>query len=534
MRKVIIVDDESVIRKGILCLINWQELDCEVIYEAENGMDAKRFLEENSVDIVITDIKMPIIDGIALTNYIYEIHPDIKVIILTAFADFSYAQSAIKYNVVDFVIKTSYIEKIPEAILKAQEQISLQKERENKIKSLEEVVNENMIEIREKYIKDVINGIIINPETINNKFNFNLQNYFVITYQIDSTEQEGKDYSVEEHNKFISSVKNFLSLAFKDYHHFTVIMSRNILITIVSFKNGNTSACTQLLLMTCSDILSMVDGFMKFKVGIGISSMHKSPKELVEAYNEAHEALSGNFYNDNNVSVYMPYPGMQSGLKPIPIHQYTDEITNNMQQDNYQNAKTLLFKLFEEYKIKMEPIEQVKVSSMLICSACFRLLTNYKLSPDDFEKNEARIYRQIQESKSIKSLSGILCDLIKSITVLISANEKQYSYLVKEVNKYIHSNFDKAISLQSIADHVHVNGSYLSSLYKKETGESIIDILNKYRIENAKKLLKDPSNKIFEVGISVGIGDPAYFTHVFTKYAGVSPKEFREKFNLGS
>lgn len=113
MYNVMIVDDEPVIKKGLQCFIDWSLLHCEVSCEASNGMEAVELLGYYEIDIIVTDVRMPGMDGLALSDYVHRNFPQIKVIILTAFADFSYAQTAIQYEVVDFVIKTNPTEQIP-------------------------------------------------------------------------------------------------------------------------------------------------------------------------------------------------------------------------------------------------------------------------------------------------------------------------------------------------------------------------------------------------------------------------------------
>lgn len=533
MYNVMIVDDESVIRKGLQCFVNWDALDCRIVCEAANGIDATECLKNNDIDIVIADIKMPGLDGLELSKYINSNYPCIKTIILTAFADFSYAQSAIKYNVVDFVIKTNPSERIPEAVNKAKDLIIKQKEKENQLKLLESKLKENSSEISEKFVNDIINGIIINPELIDKKLiqnGIHLDNYFLIVFEI-SNPTLASNENPEEQNKFISSVKNFLQLAFKHYRHYTFVMSKNILFTLVSFEGPNSSICTQSLLMTCNEVLAMLDSFVKFTISIGISGMHNSGCEIPLAYNEALEASVSNFYQRNNISVYTSLAGTPRNSISIQIHEYNDAIVNNIKLGNNKGALEGINELFEKFQKHKEPIEQIKVSNMLLCSLCFRLLANLSLDMDNIEINEAAIYKQIRQCRSIQSLLSILTGFINSVSKLISENKKQYSLIVREVNTYIHENFNKNINLQSLADYVHVNSSYLSRLFKKETGMSIIDTLNKLRIERAKQLLMNPKNKIFEVASEVGIDDPTYFTHVFVKYAGKSPKEFRDSGN---
>ncbi|HEX2926761.1 MAG TPA: response regulator [Ruminiclostridium sp.] len=529
MYNVMIVDDESVIKQGLLCFVDWEALDCRVVCDAQNGFDAMEKLASHPVDIVLTDIKMPGMGGLELSKFIHENYPAIKVIILTAFADFSYAQTAIKYSVVDFVIKTNPTEKIPEAIDKAKALITQEKETEEKLKLMEQKANMRLSEICEKFFKDVFNGIIEDNTTIQNKLaelEIKIENYFVVLFDINSVTNKSSLISPEDYNRFLQSVSNLLSMAFKSYPHYTVAVDRTLLVAIVSFKSQNVPMCTQTLLMTCNEILSMADSFMRFTISIGISQMQKNISGLSVAYQEAKDALKGGFYNDNHVSVFMP----QAAPVPSSIgqpHYFAEKIVGSLQLESPSDAIANLETLMEEYRLNKEPIENIKVACMLIASYCFRLLAGHRLFAPDITESEPEIYKQIQASRNIQTLLRILTQLIECIAKVIVTNDNKYSYLIMETQKYIRDNFSKNINLQTIADHIHVNSSYLSRLYKKETGESIVDAINKYRIDHAKKLLKNPVNKVFEVACAVGIEDPAYFTHVFTKYTGMSPKEYK-------
>lgn len=532
MYNVMIVDDESIIRKGLLSFVDWEALECEVICEASNGFEAKEKLGSVGIDILITDIKMPGMDGLELSKFVYENYPDIKIIILTAFAEFSYAQSAIKYNVVDFIIKTNPSEKVPEAINKAKALIAIQMEKEDKIRHMEEALYENLSVKREKIIKDIFNGIVINPEIIETtlkEMQIAFSSYFVITYEVGKYWGNEPFTSSDEYNKFIFSVNNFLLLAFKDYRHYTFILKKNLLITVAGMDGDNLSACIHSLLITCNEILEFVDSLMKLNLTIGISDMHKSPFELPIAYGEALAAYSSSFFSGSNISLFSSKSEIHSSGKPIETHKYNDEILKNIQKADINAACSCLSELFSQYKERESSVERIKVSSMFLCSLCYRLLINYKFDISEYGEMESKIYNQIQESKSMQSLFTILTGAIKAVSDIIAANEKQCNYLVKEVNNYIHENYNKDINLQSISDYLHVNSSYLSRLYKKCTNESIIDMLNRLRIEKAKSLLTDPGKKIFEVASEVGIEDATYFTHVFTKYVGVSPKEFKAR-----
>lgn len=119
MWKVVAADDEAYIREALKKLINWEKMNCNLIDVVNDGQELINTIEIEEPDIIITDIQMPEVNGIDVCKYLYETYPDIQVIILTAYADFSYAKSAIKYSICDYVLKVSIIDELPEAIEKA-------------------------------------------------------------------------------------------------------------------------------------------------------------------------------------------------------------------------------------------------------------------------------------------------------------------------------------------------------------------------------------------------------------------------------
>jgi two-component system response regulator YesN len=539
--RVMIVDDEPVIRKYIISFISWQALGCKVVYEARNGCEALEYIKLNHVDIIIADIRMSGMDGIELSKYICQNYPFIKVIILTAYADFAYAQSALRYNVVDFVVKTNPDEKLVEAIKKAIILIEQQKEIEKKMKHLEDKVCNSIIEMTEKLIIDIINGIITNPKDIENKakaLNLDIKNYFIIAFLVLKTHGKGNApehndsilmTTQTEYNNLPFSIKKFISLALKKYNHYTATINKHLLVAIVSFENSDKNANIKPLIITCNDILKMSNNFMKFNISIGISQMHSRLYRLPQAFREALNAVSWKFSGDSGISVFTE--GKHKNITDFftIARKYIDQIINFIREGDQKNAISALTEFFSELKSSCEPVERIKGLSMLLCSHCFSLLPDPDMELFSHSENETDILRQIQECHSAHSLFVLIRSVIISVSEKIRLNTGKKNYLVREVNQFIKQNYKYKVSLTAIARQLHINSSYLSRVYKKETGISITEALNRYRIEKAKKLLDNSTNKIFEVASSVGIEDPAYFTHVFTKYCGQSPSEYQGK-----
>ncbi|WNS44042.1 response regulator [Paenibacillus sp. MMS20-IR301] len=531
MYNIMIVDDEPVIKKGLQCFIDWSVLRCEVICEASNGMEAVELLDYHDIDIIVTDIRMPGMDGLALSEYVHHHYPQIKVIILTAFADFSYAQTAIQYEVVDFVVKTNPTEQIPRAIEKATLLLDKEREQQQKVKQLESKISDNLSEISEKFLKEAVYGLISDEGSLvtrSSELGLQLDNYFAVYMEVrDIPGPQGPAGApAGDYHRFLAAIRQFLTLAIGEHPSYIMAMEKNTLLALVSMGSGSAAVMTQTLLTISSEILAMAENFRQYHVNIGISLLHRDLLTLSTAYLEAREALQGSFYNDNYVAVYMPHTSRT--LTPgAPPHHAAEQIAEHLQQGHSSQAVYQLEQLLENYKRTKEPIENVKVACLLISSYCFRLLSASQPFAAELEESQSAVYKQIQESKSIQLLAGILKRLIHSCSRAAAFNDQQPNYIVIECQKFIREHYNQDLSLQIIADHIHINSSYLSRLYKKVTGESIIDVINKYRIEMAKKLLRNPASKVFEVAEAVGIETPAYFTHVFSKYTGMSPKEYK-------
>lgn len=171
MVKVLIVDDERNIREGIQKLIDWESLKCEVIGACVNGVSALEFIEKNEVDMVVTDIKMPVMDGLELSKHIRDEYPDIKVIILTAYSEFDMAKKAITFNVTDFIIKNDFMDELPKAVEKNVTAITAKRE-EKKESTADEIHSDDRYFI--SILKSLVTDTEISGEDITGFENSNL------------------------------------------------------------------------------------------------------------------------------------------------------------------------------------------------------------------------------------------------------------------------------------------------------------------------------------------------------------------------
>jgi len=526
MFKVMIVDDEPIICNGLANFIDWNSIDCEILHEAENGIEATELIKEAKPDIIISDIKMPGMDGLELSKFVYENYPQIKVIILTGYADFSYAQIAIKYGVIDFVLKPAFTERIIEAVSKAKRILIEETEKENKLQLLENKVDNNLDEMKEKFIRDIISEVLIDPKQIKQRMevlDIKIDRYFVLAFQVETFVNEQK----KDQDNFMHSMKNFISLAFKNYRHHNTFMNKNLMCTVLTFDNSREADCIQAIIERCEEILDIVNNFMKFSISIGISNMYIGMDKITSAYCEACDALIGKFYNESNIFIFSNNRSNEFHSNINETNIYLNKIMAYIQSGQCDEAISVMKELMEKEKATKQTVDHVTAVGINICSSCSKLLSNFNLNISDIVKSGDAVYKEIMQCKSISQLEEILLDVISCTSNSISSSKRMNNYIVVKAMEYIKAHYTQNIKSNMIAEYVHVNSSYLSRLFKKETGETITEVINKLRVEKAKELFDNKSIKTYEVALQVGIDDSTYFSQVFKKYTGLSPTEYR-------
>ena len=518
MIRVLIVEDETIIRQGIRSLIHWGAMDCQVVGECTNGLEAVSFLKETKVDIVITDIKMPGMDGLELCKHVYENYPSIQTIILTAYSEFTYAQTALKLRVHNYVIKTKFVKELPPAI----------EETVQYIKNLEQANSiQNRDHMKSLIFSGILDGSIAEPSKISywlGQYNLDLENYFIVLSEMIFPGQfSGKTPDIA---RSMEAFKNFHDLAFQKYHCFSMWLQGNFLLNIIDFQEGTPSENMQSVVMVCNDVLSTVKNFMPFKLNMAISQHHQDVSELILAYREAHTALNRSL-NENILSIFTAQGNEETGSELPDIYSTVDLLLKYYLDKETESAFAVLEQIVGQYKKSNQDLDRIKIEALLLTSVFFRKLTDNDINLENADRLEQACSQNIIKCRSLNAMQGIFQDLLESLSKIEVNVCSNTNYLVQMVNNIIREQYHTTLKLEDIAQTLHVNSSYLSRLYKKETGTSVITALNQFRIKKAKELLRSSQYRVSEVGALVGIEDPSYFTNVFTKYEGISPKEYK-------
>lgn len=489
MYSIVVVDDEKNIREGIVELVNWKELGCKVCASMHNGEQVIRYLEKENekIDIVITDIKMPIMDGMELAGILYDRYPSVKVIILTAYSDFTYAQQAIKFQVADYVVKNDFFSELPRAVKK----IIKQKER------------------KEKDWKRKTD-----------------RTYFSEDFTCRVCACEIKSIKKNEFEMCKKRLEKILDTVFEGYQTVVLENENELLIFVVEHKISEENEIW--FQKKLEKVVFLAKTFQNMTLRVGASEIVKSADSISTGKKQAVQRLSEIYTDKNPVNV-------KDGSR-----ENTCDWSNGDDAESYMRRLYIALRNkdvegkkkseeeFETYlKCEAHSIEQCRADAYAIILYLTRKLKNTEkyenvLMPE-------RVLNALYRSKSKVAISDVMRDACSLLAMLLEKEKVRENSLSGKVNHIIERSYQGKLSLKDISKELFVNSSYLSRVYKKETGDTVTDAINKYRIKKAKEILETGEYRIYEVGKLVGIEDAAYFTHVFLKYEGKNPSDFLNK-----
>lgn len=534
MLKILIVDDEKFIRMGLSKIISEAGEGFEVIGEAENGVQALEFIEVNKPDVIITDIKMPKMNGIELIKNLKIKYPYIKKVVLSGFDEFDFVRETLKNGANDYLLKPVLEDQLIELMIRISKDV--EDENEKRLDSLNEniIFNESLPLLKDEFMRNLIydnksiTNIDMRRELEYYKIKINIGNYLIIIVSLDNYKFLDNKNGIEESkiNNFIirniaeESVNNITSnVSFFDECRLVIICSIN--------KNYNQEE----ILKVSGEIFENLKKYSKVRFSLSIGMEVDSFSKIKESYNTALSALKYRFYREES-SILIYKENEQNLFKNCTgeiVNDYEKAIKDCIQFNKYENLKSI----FDGFclKLKMFYIYPDQAVKAFADSYMKLQMENIK-----FKESVAEVfgfsYSYIKELDMFDTLDEIKNYSIKvyteSIQKMLETSGRRDKRIIQLVKAYIEQHYNEEINLNKIAEIVYVNSNYLSELFKSQTGENFVDYFTKVRIEKAKALIKDIRYKTYQVAELVGYDDPAYFSKVFKKVVGVSPKEYRD------
>ncbi|MBE9913627.1 response regulator transcription factor [Paenibacillus donghaensis] len=504
MYKVFIVDDEPFIIEGLYDILDWSSFGLEIVGYAENGRQALDALATTPVDLLISDISMPVMNGLTLIAEARKLHPELKVIILSGFNEFDYLKEGMKLGIENYLLKPINVEELESTLRNTVEKM-------------------NSISSGELY--SAFDVQILKDNTL----------YRWLTGQIEASEFRERMELLEldfENPYFVVAIVRSVGKTADGLNRLGALLQEEREVTSFRDRDGD--------LVLIGNLRHWTEGKKRFldllerlsyelirlnePAQIGVGSVFQPREEAAASYKEAKQALE----------YFMVLPDrLIIDYKLLEEKGKTSRIELPFQWEEY--AKLILARDNEglTHKIKDDFVQLQKLDGIRpedLRNAALELVIRFKMELEQIKHtDESDIFKKglgnVRSSDTFDHLVHSLQEVAKATVESLLQDVK--NPVVNQVLAHIHEHYADELSLKTLGAQYHIHPVYLGQLFHKETGDSFAEYINKYRIEKAKEQLKNTNLKVHEIAKNVGYWETGYFYKQFRKYVGISPTDFK-------
>lgn len=527
---VLLVDDEEDVIQVIMKKINWEGLGFSVIGYANNGIKALEMVEEYQPDVVMTDIKMPYMDGMELVHRIKAEFPATKLLIFTGFDEFEYAKEAVHLEVEEYLLKP--VNSVELTNIFTQMKIKLDQEisEEKSVQVLQKYYMESLPLLQMNFYSTLIEGRIQSSE---------LPKY-LSDYQVSL---DGPYYCclvVHTSSNRVPEDVNPLFLAASVEKQAKERIGEKWRGKCFSYL-GNSILLVQLQReQEASELTDECDRFCRYVkrmvgavVTVGIGFVCSQILDLAQSYASAKDAVS--------------YRAIYGACRAINIKEVAPQEAVELDLSHEADQFNYLFKMIrlgseekiveaiDEYletaSAQKKTLQQHYISVMELVSELYRFSANNDIVMEEFSGDMRKLYGRLLDMEPQVFRKWLIDVSISFHTKLLKSRNKSTKSFVAKAQEYVHTHYeDEELSLDTICKELGVSNSYFSTIFKKETGNSFIGYLTEYRMEEAARMLIETEEKSYIIAKKVGYADPNYFSYVFKRQFQTSPSKYRSEY----
>lgn len=518
---VLLVDDEKLERVLIRQGFDWEKHGFQIIGEAECGEDALEFIHYRKPDVVVTDISMPRMDGLELSEEIRKIHKNCRIVIVTGYREFDYARRAISVGVEDFLLKPVNMKNMEEVAGKIKKRIEQERSQNKEVEELKKSIQEDRGIVRESFLQRLVSGRMSEEEAAKKLAVYNyeklVEGCVCINVHIRGEKNEGMTEQIRQLTEQLPQKDRILC-----FLHYM----QNLILFFMTEENSAVS------MRQAEELAQKVHTAVSEQGNAavaGISAWHRGLHGITRAYEEAEKAVGASVYlGRDRVITYAQYDEImrqQPEREEIEWEDLVFCLENGMKDKMDAYVTEYMGRI---WGFKAKSAEMLRLMTMNFLTKAGASLNKYGMSLIQLTDEEG-LYNEICEIGTAEDMERILRQQLKTILEYHRSKKvKKGNRVVEEAKLYIQKSlYDPNLSLKTIAAGVYSNESYLSRIFKKEMEVSLIEYITQRRIEESIRLLDTTDLKVYEIAEKIGFRDSHYFSICFKKYTGKTVKEYK-------
>lgn len=534
--KVFLVEDEIVVREGIKKNINWQQEGFEFAGEASDGELAYPLIQSAKPDILITDIKMPFMDGLELSRLVKKELPDIKILVLSGYNEFEYAKEAINIGITEYLVKPISGAKLLETVKKVAITIEEERQQRQFLLAYQKEQAESEQLARQRMFGNLVSGKYPVSTLLGEGREIGMDlaatQYNILLFQV-FTGEEAENYS-DELNQLTVRLEELV----QDMQR-VIMIDRGVEGFAFLIKGWEDNPIEEFLSGFLEKLEEAVKAYPRMEYFGGVGTVVERLSELKSCFEKASHAYAYRYIWDRNQIVTGETKEekkmvdeelnlgalnvknlernaverfLATGLK-AEASDFVEEYFHSLGEQNIQSMLFRQYITMDAYITAAGAVEKLGYDSAVVVEEC----GDFKSMADVFTTTE-------------QTASYLVHVLETAVKLRDAVSQKKYVQLLEDAKEYIRQNFqNEEISLNTVAASVNLSPNHFSTIFSQETGQTFVEYLTSVRMERAKELLRNSTMKTSDIAFEVGYRDAHYFSYLFKKTQECTPREYRSR-----
>ncbi|MCD9023856.1 response regulator [Cohnella silvisoli] len=537
MFSILIVDDNVSDRAGIIELMDWEALEIEVAGLAVDGLEGYQQAIERQPDFILTDVSMPVLDGIKMTEMIKAELPDTKFIFMSCFDDFEYLKDAINLEVYGYILKPINLAELTSTIEKVIKLKQAEMDRAHDDHILRKQIQESMPVLQEQLIRDLLYGKFDSEEDIRHRMTYLGMDFTdkccsVLFLQIDNYDLLYADTTVENKHFMIYRVQKCVEETIMlEMHGYVTNQLNNSLAIILILDLAERADAINRIVEMANRCKEYVNDKLDIPITIGISDLSTSIKLLPKSFESAQYAVTSKFFSGGNRIIManeIQEPEREFQYNILEIKSKLDWIIESGQSHDIVSFMDRLVDTNLHY-----PPAFIKSLTYSIINVVQTYLIERNESFGSIFGDDLIIWSKLQKFETITDIKQWLIHIIDTVRKFFEKIDSgRYQKIVEDIKRIIEERYAEIENVSQIVSSLYISSSHANLIFKQQTGHTLFDYLIIKRMEAAKQMLLDPYIKIYEIAERTGYKTASYFASVFKEYTGLTSKQYRDKYSV--
>ena len=527
---VLLVDDEEDIIQIIMKKLDWESMGLTIIGHAANGVEALEMAEELTPDIVMTDIKMPYMDGLTLCRKLKELSRTIRVIIFSGFDEFEYAKEAIKMEAEEYLLKPVNAVELKEVFERVKNDLDQERAEKRDTEKLKSYYMESLPVLQESLYMALLEGRIKSGQIYKYMDTYQIRlpgPYYVVTV-LHLSSQSVEENGLDPFLMAMSAQKYAEEQTDRRWRsRFLIYLGDIIMISQLSDKEEMLEYTNDL-----DRLCRMGNRVLNVRITAGIGYLCNNLEQIPLSYQGAKQAVSYRVLYGNTMAISIadvePAERVEMNWEDA-YSSYIQQIIKKVRVGEQQGLEDAITEFTRWLSGAQLSMQQYRVVLMDLLAELFRFISSHQLNMEEIFESSQDVYTKVLQLESAEALGSWLVKICRNLQKAVTFERQDTTKVfVQNAVEYVKEHYaDQDLSVEVICKKLNVSSAYFSTIFKKETGKTFVRFLTDYRMEQAVSLLMTGNDKTYMIAEKVGYAEPNYFSYVFKKQYGMSPSKYK-------